>query len=174
MEKINKKVIIFVIVVLMILLVLFIMNDVKVDVRLFDLTENEPLKQVYARNQEHFIEDIMPQSGMSEEQYNDFLSNLDNYVVYSFRCKINNKSDKILKLKYDDLKQENIWIDTVTMADTNEEVKPSSEINKNVSVLIKVDGKTKEEIESMLEKIDLTIHFYDVNNKELKMLNAKF
>ena len=173
MEQLNKNKIIIAVVLLILLIIIFIINNIPIDVKLFDLTENEPLKQVYARNQERFIEDIMPQSGMTNEQYNDFLSNLDNYIVYSLRCNIDNKSDKKIKLQYE-FNQENMWIDTVTMTNGNEEIDAKNNINKNISILIKMDGKTKEEIEKDLEKLEITIHIYNMENKEIKTLKAHF
>ena len=69
MKKINKTKIICLIVALiviaLILVIIFSLN-VNVKTRLFDLTENEPLKQSYARNQEHFINDIMPSSNIKQ------------------------------------------------------------------------------------------------------------
>lgn len=173
MEQLNKNKIIIAVVLLILLIIIFIINNIPIDVKLFDLTENEPLKQVYARNQERFIEDIMPQSEMTNEQYNDFLSNLDNYIVYSLRCNIDNKSDKKIKLQYE-FNQENMWIDTVTMTNGNEEIDAKNNINKNISILIKMDGKTKEEIEKDLEKLEITIHIYNMENKEIKTLKAHF
>ena len=173
MEQLNKNKIIIAVVLLILLIIIFIINNIPIDVKLFDLTENEPLKQVYARNQERFIEDIMPQSEMTNEQYNDFLSNLDNYIVYSLRCNIDNKSDKKIKLQYE-FNQENMWIDTVTMTNGNEEIDAKNNINKNIRILIKMDGKTKEEIEKDLEKLEITIHIYNMENKEIKTLKAHF
>ena len=67
-----------------------------------------------------------------------------------------------------------MWIDTVTMSNGNEEIDGKASINKNLSVLIKMDGKTKEEIEKELEKLEVTIHVYNMENKEIKTLKAKF
>ena len=174
MEQSNKnKIIVIAILLTIMLIIIFITNKIQIDVKLFDLTENEPLKQVYAKNQEHFIEDIMPQTGMTNEQYNDFLANLDNYIVYSLRCNIENKSDKKVRLQYE-YNSSNMWIDTVTMSNGNEEIDGKASINKNLSVLIKMDGKTKEEIEKELEKLEVTIHVYNMENKEIKTIKAKF
>lgn len=178
MKKINKTKIIYLIVALiviaLILVIIFSLN-VNVKTRLFDLTENEPLKQSYARNQEHFINDIMPSSNITQEEYYEFLNNPDNYVVYTLRCQIENNSNKNLIAKYI-IDEENIWIDTTTMANTNKVINKNSKINKNISLLIKTEGKNEEEIKELLNNINIKVHLYNANDseKEIKEITAKF
>lgn len=178
MNKLNKNKTILVIVIILCISIITIISAItKLDVKtqLFDLTENEPLKQSYIRNEEHFIEDIVPNSGMTEEQYKDFLENSDNYIVYSFRCNIENNSNKEFKAKMN-LKNDNMWIDTVTMSNTDDKINKKSSINKSISILIKMNDKSKEEIKSEVEKINIEVHLFNVDNpeKEVKKLKSKF
>lgn len=176
MKKINKtKIICLIVAIIVIALILVIIFSLNVKTQLFDLTENEPLKQSYARNQEHFINDIMPNSNITEEEYNEFLNNPDNYVVYTLRCQIENNSNKNLIAKYT-IEEENIWIDTTTMANTNNEINKNSKINKNISLLIKTEGKNEEEIKELLNNINIKVHLYNANNseKEIKEITVKF
>lgn len=179
MKKLNKKKILIIGVILLAVIILTIflilMLGVNVKTQLFDLTENEPLKQTYARSQTHFKNDIMPGAGISEEEYQDFLDNPDDYVVYSLRCQVENKSNKTIKATYT-LNENDMWIDTTTMANSNNEISPNSKINKNISILVKLDGKSKEDIKQRIEKNEITVHIFNTQNeqKELKKVNAKF
>ncbi len=178
MDKLNKNKIILVIAIILctsIITIISAINKLNVKTQLFDLTENEPLKQAYIRNEEHFKEDIVPNLGMTEEQYKDFFENPDNYIVYSFRCNIENNSNKEFKAKFY-LKNDNMWIDTVTMANADDKINKKSSINKSISILIKMDKKSKKEIQSEVEKIKLDVHLFNINNaeKEVKKLNSKF
>lgn len=179
MKQLNKKKIIIssIIALIVIILIIILLINAKMSIKthLFDLTENEPLKQAYAKNQSHFVNDIVPSSKMTEEQYKDFLENPDNYIVYSFRCKVENDSKKNLKAIYE-INKDNMWIDTITMANANDTINANSEINKSISVLVKVDGKSKEEIEKEIKDIIVKVHIYNADNdkKEIKSVNAKF
>ena len=173
----SRTIILSIAILLCILIIVIISKTTRIDVKtqLFDLTENEPLKQAYIRNKEHFIEDIVPNLGMTEEQYKDFFDNPDNYIVYSFRCNIENNSNKEFKAKFY-LKNDNMWIDTVTMANADDKINKKSSINKSRSILIKMEKKSKKEIQSEVEKIKLDVHLFNINNaeKEVKKLNSKF
>ncbi len=46
-----------------------------------------------------------------------------------------------------------MWIDTITMANANDTIDANSEINKSISVLVKLDGKDKEQIEKEIKDI---------------------
>lgn len=178
MNKLNKNKIILAIAVLVAIVLITtrsIATRIDVKAQLFDLTENEPLKQAYIRNEAHFKEDIVPNLGMTEEQYKDFFENPDNYIVFSFRCNIENNSNKELKAKIY-LKNENMWIDTATMTNTDDKINKKSSINKSISILIKMNEKSKEEIQSEVEKIKLDVYLFNTDNteKEAKKLNSKF
>lgn len=179
MRKINKKkVIMLAIIVLLIIIVIGLLitkTNVKVKTELFDLTENEPLKQSYTRSQTHFINDIMPTSNITEQEYKEFLENPDNYIVYSLRCNIKNESNKEIKAKYE-INKDNMWIDTVTMSNANDTINSNSEINKSISILVKLDGKSKEIIEKEIKNMIIKVHIYNSKNeqKEITTINAKF
>ncbi len=179
MKKINKKKVMMlaIIIVLIIIVIGLLMTktNVKVDAKLFDLTENEPLKQSYVRNQTHYINDIMPTSNISEEEYKNFLENPDNYVVYSLRCNVENKSNKEIKAQYE-INKDNMWIDTVTMSNANDTINSNSEINKSISILVKLDGKSKETVENEIKNITIKVHIYNSKNeqKEITTINSKF
>ena len=74
------------------------------------------------------------------------------------------------------INEENIWIDTTTMANTNSEINKNSKINKNISLLIKTEGKNEEEIKELLNNIKIKVTLYNTNNseKEIKEITAKF
>lgn len=179
MKQLNKnKVIIsstIALIVIILIITLLINTKISIKTQLFDLTENEPLKQAYVKNQPHFIKDIVPNSKMTEEQYKDFLENSDNYIVYSFRCKVENDSKKNLKAVYE-INKDNMWIDTITMANANDTIDANSEINKSISALVKLDGKSKEEVENEIKDMIVKVHIYKADNdkKEIKSVNAKF
>lgn len=180
MKQLNKKKVIITssitLIVIILVIILLVNTKIGIKTQLFDLTENEPLKQAYVKNQPHFINDILPNSKMSEEQYKDFLENPDDYIVYSLRCKIENNSNKELTAQYE-IDKENMWIDTVTMANTNDTIQPNSEINKNISILVKLNGKNKEQSKTEIKDIILKIHIYNSKNdnqKEIKTISAKF
>lgn len=178
MKQLNKKkVIISSIALIVIILIIILLVNMKISIKtqLFDLTENEPLKQSYVKNQPHFINDIVPSSKMTEEQYKNFLENPDDYIVYSFRCKIKNNNRKNIKAIYE-INREDMWIDTVTMANANDTIDANSEINKSISVLVKLDGRSKEQIEKEIKNIIVKVHIYNADNdkKEIKSVDVKF
>lgn len=74
------------------------------------------------------------------------------------------------------INEENIWIDTTTMANTNNEINKNSKINKNISLLIKTDGKNEEEIKELLNNIKIKVYLFNVNNseKEIKEIITTF
>lgn len=179
MRKINKKKVIILAIIIVLIIIVTVMlitkTNVKVKTKLFDLTENEPLKQSYARNQTHYINDIMPISNISKEEYKNFLENPHNYVVYSLRCNVENKSNKEIKAQYE-INKDNMWIDTVTMSNANDTINSNSEINKSISILVKLDGKSKETIEKEIKNMIIKVHIYNSKNeqKEITTINSKF
>ena len=99
-----------------------------------------------------------------------------NALNHAFKIVCVDENNPIEYAILDEINKDNMWIDTVTMSNANDTINSNSEINKSISILVKLDGKSKETVENEIKNITIKVHIYNSKNeqKEITTINSKF